>query len=214
MSKEKETVSVVTAETAQGATEVSKSANVKPVVLSMAEALRKAVRERKSYKLVRKVFKGKNGRYYYSYSIIIMLKSALKVKEIRVVPDVGYVRHDDAIRSSQSNSASYSMLNIMYDLGNGANLVIREDNTVDRNGIERTSFNFYAVSDDPSGLQQEYLMTPATVGEKSMLYSAFTGFGGVRDWTEDDKSSVPELVDLLVNYCAPGMVPEVTIENA
>lgn len=186
------------------------------------DLIRQSIANGKHFKLVRKVYQGTNGKFYFSYSVVLIMKNNMRVKEIQVTPATGYVGTDDVRKLARVNSSGYSVLNCMYDFGNGADLYVKEETSFDRFGNERRVFSFYALSADSSGVVQEFPLQPQTLGDKSALLAAFTGFGGVRDWDHDDftncaddvqKDIASKLGDVFVGYLAPGRYIDVTVEN-
>lgn len=183
--------------------------------ITQESALMSAVRSHKSFKLVRSVYEN-NGKYYYGFSAFIVLDGNKQLFiEIPLVPYIGYVKSDDNYGRVSRNASSYSLLNFLYDCGQGLTLEIRKRPTEKGREDQAIAFDYYAVAEDESGISVECQLSPKNSGNEGYLRAAFTGFGRCRDYTADDIENIPGFADAFKRVLLPGDVPDpnVAIEN-
>lgn len=176
-------------------------------------ALMSAVRSHKSFKLARSVYEN-NGKYFYSYSVFIVLDgNRQSFIEVALVPYIGFVKSDDNYGRSSKNASSYSLLNFLYDCGQGLNLEIRRRAT-EKGKEDQFNFDFFAVAEDEDGISVECQLVPKNSGAEGYLRAAFTGFGKCRDYTDEDIKNIPGLAEAFGRILLPGEAPGVAIEEA
>ncbi len=176
-------------------------------------ALMSAVRSHKSFKLARSVYEN-NGKYYYGFSVFIVLDSNRQTFiEVSLVPYIGFVKSDDNYGRVSKNASSYSLLNFLYDCGQGLNLEIRR-RPVEKGKEDQFAFDYYAVAEDENGISVECQLIPKNSGAEGYLRAAFTGFGNCRDYIDEDISNIPGLAEAFKRILFPGEVPDVAIEEA
>lgn len=186
--------------------EVSANKETTVKTVTMEQAVKKAINDGKTFKLIRKVHthvdkKIDRKRKYYSYSVFIILGVGKRSfwKEVSFLPNIGYVKEDDSSKRIGSNSASYKLLNWLYAVGNGLTLEAEDYEVMTRDGkpTGRTDFRFYAATTDDSGIKITSEIVPANLGDKQFILSAFAGFGKCRDYTDEDLFSVDGLADAM-----------------
>lgn len=179
--------------------------------ISQEEALSLAARLGKSFKLMRSIYTN-NGKNYYAYSVFLVLDgNKQSFVEVSLIPNIGFVKTDDNANRKSRNASSYSLLNFLYDNGQGLKLELRK-RVVDK---EKNTivFDYYAVAEDESGITVESQLVPKTPGEEGYLKAAFAGFGRCRDFSEKDFETLPGLKEAFERILLPGETPEVDVEE-
>ena len=180
--------------------------------ITQESALMSAVRSHKSFKLARSVYEN-NGKYYYGFSAFIVLDgNKQNFIEIPLVPYIGFVKSDDNYGRVSRNASSYSLLNFLYDCGQGLNLEIRR-RPVEKGREDLFAFDYYAVAEDDNGISVECQLVPKNSGTEGYLRAAFTGFGSCRDYTDEDIENIPGLAEAFKRILLPGEVPDVAVEE-
>lgn len=176
------------------------------------EAIAVAMRNRKTFKLMRSIYQKSNGKNYYAYSVFLILDgNRQSFVEASLVPYIGFVKSEDNLGRTSRNASSYSLLNFLYDNGQGLLLEIRKRPSNDVNA--RDAYDFYAVAEDESGIVVDTQLVPKTPGAEGYLKAAFAGFGNVRDFKTEDFETIPGLKEAFERILEPGVVPNVTVED-
>ena len=176
-------------------------------ILSAEDAMRRAVKDGKSFRLYRSVYQSsRNKKFYFEYRVIVELNNARqKYLQITLLPDIGYVGRDTSASQVRSlNSSSYRTINWFYDCGATLKLIAKED--VDKNG--RVIFNFFAVAVDESGISAEMAMKPRNPGDAKFLQAVFCGFGKSREVDPEKAGEDEDLRKIFEEVYLPGQYPK------
>ncbi len=102
--------------------------------------------------LYREQFETKDGRELYNY----ILKGKFKGRDVKV----DFIAHDQG---------GYEVLDMVFELNNTAELVIKEDTMVDANGEVKPFTVYHAQNKDEDGIILDCRVKPARDSDKSIL---------------------------------------------
>lgn len=200
MSKETKTETATVTETAK--------VNAVPL-LTMNEALLKAEKENRSFKLYRSWYHSeRKDKNYYSYNVYLRLFGSVQdFIKIELIPDVGYSSETEQRSDSiAKNISAYQFMHLLYDMGSELRLYVRSSTRKTDDGKENVYFSFYAESNDGS-VNISTRMLPRNKGSRGFLEAAFVGFGKIRGINESDYDELPKLQEEFKNVLLPGELP-------
>lgn len=178
-----------------------------PVTLSPIEAMSKAIKDGRSFRLYRSVYESsRTKKYYFEYRVILEMNNARqKYFQITLLPDIGFVGKDTSASQIRTlNSSAYRTINLFYDIGASLNLIAKESIGKD----DQPVFGFYAVAVDESGVSAEMPMRPRNPGDARFLQAAFCGFGKCREVDPEKAAEDEDLKKIFSEIYLPGEYPE------
>lgn len=151
----------------------------------------------KTFKIVCKEQLSNKGNVFYTYSIFVVAKNRLF--ELSLKPELGRIKDGENVVGNRIAGAE--TLAFMMDVTEGNLLLtLREESYVGSDGKTNSMIKYYAVAvDEATGLVMDFPMQPYDNISRHRLLSAFSGFGGSRDYTDDDVKKIPQLKESLKN---------------
>lgn len=205
----KETVKE-TANVTETATETAKE--TAPKIVSQNDAILKAIRNGKSFSLLRRAFYSETkSRTYFNYSTFLILPGRIKTYiQIDFNPDNGYIDRDDKNKKTSSNSTSFQLLNWLYDSGAGLYLKARpvknDDGYVYTKSGDLALIYSAVCLDELTGVEASVEIIPSTVANDKFIRLALCGFAGCREYESEDFNDTPGLKEAFENMRTPGEV--------
>lgn len=201
---EKENVTETVAEAVTETVKVKSSP-----LLTMTEALLKAEKENRSFKLYRSwYYSERKDKNYFSYNVYLRLFGTVqKFTKIELIPDVGFIEDKDNKSANISkNLSAYRFMHLLYDMGTELRLYIRSNIRKNEDGNENVYFSFFAESNDGS-VNISTRMMPKDKGSRGFLEAAFVGFGKLRGINDKDYEELYELREEFTKVLMPGELP-------
>ena len=205
----KETVKE-TANVTETATANETATATAPRIVSQNDAILKAIRNGKSFRLLRRAFFSETkSRTYFNYSMFLILPGRVKTYiQVDFNPDNGYIDKDNKNKKTSSNSTSFQLLNWLYDSGAGLFLKARPVKNEDGNVYTKSgdiALIYSAVCEDKlTGLETNVEIVPSTVANDKFIRLALCGFGGCREYRDEDFNDTPGLKEAFEDLQRPG----------
>ena len=188
----------------------TKKVNARKINMQFEEAMQRAIKQGKKFKLIRKTFvnEDKNKRYNVYSSFIVLPGSRQGYREVQLLPEIGYLGKDAGKNErTMRNQSSYELLEWLYDCGQGLSLVCKEEFDAKS---QKVIYVYHAEAVDFNGVALYVPLVPRTSGEEIFIQAAFCGYGLCRDFNDSDIGVIPGLAEALAEELTPG---ELIIDN-